>query len=76
MAITIAESTISRSAVDGEGEVFDFLVQRRRSADAAKKVVARLLDKPGHAPSRTVTCPYKQLRICASRTWAEARASA
>ena len=42
-------------AVDNEGEVLDFLVQRRRDAKAAKKLMKKLLKKPGFAPSRVVT---------------------
>jgi len=42
-------------AVDNEGEVLDFLVQRRRDAQAAKKLMVRLLKKHGFAPSRFVT---------------------
>ena len=43
-------------AVDNEGEVLDFLVQRRRDAQAAKKLMVKLLKKHGFAPSRVVTC--------------------
>ncbi len=43
------------SAVDSEGEVLEFLVQRRRDAKAAKKLMKKLLEKPGFAPSRIVT---------------------
>ena len=42
-------------AVDNEGEVLDFLVQRRRDAQAAKKLMVKLLKKQGFAPSRVVT---------------------
>ena len=42
-------------AVDNEGEVLDFLVQRRRDAQAAKKLMVKLLKKYGFAPSRVVT---------------------
>ena len=42
-------------AVDNEGEVLDFLVQIRRGAKAAKKLMKRLLKKQGFAPSRVVT---------------------
>jgi putative transposase len=42
-------------AVDNEGEVLDFLVQRRRDAQAAKKLMVKLLKKHGFAPSRLVT---------------------
>ncbi len=42
-------------AVDNEGEVLDFLVQRKRDAKAAKKLMKKLLKKHGFAPSRIVT---------------------
>jgi transposase-like protein len=42
-------------AVDNEGEVLDFLVQSRRDAKAAKKLIKKLLKKHGFAPSRIVT---------------------
>ncbi len=42
-------------AVDNEGEVLDFLVQRRRDAKAARKLMKKLLKKHGFAPSRVVT---------------------
>jgi len=42
-------------AVDNEGEVLDFLVQSRRNAKAAKKLMKKLLKKQGFAPSRIVT---------------------
>ena len=42
-------------AVDNEGEVLDFLVQRKRDAKAAKKLMKKLLKKQGFAPSRIVT---------------------
>jgi len=35
--------------------VLDFLVQRRRDAQAAKKLMVKLLKKHGFAPSRVVT---------------------
>ncbi len=42
-------------AVDNEGEVLDFLVQRSRSARVAKKLMTKLLKKQGFAPTRIVT---------------------
>jgi len=42
-------------AVDNEGEVLDFLVQRRRDAKAARVLMKKLLRKQGFAPSRVVT---------------------
>ncbi len=50
-------------AVDNEGEVLDFLVQRRRDAKAASKLMKKLLKKQGIAPSRGVA---DKLRSCAS----------
>jgi putative transposase len=42
-------------AVDDEGEVLDLLVQRRRDARAAAKLMRRLLKKQGFAPKTLVT---------------------
>ena len=42
-------------AVDNEGEELDFLVQTRRNAKAAKRLMKKLLKKYGFAPSRIVT---------------------
>ena len=42
-------------AVDNEGEVLDFLVQSRRNAKAALKLMRKLLKKHGFAPVRIVT---------------------
>jgi transposase-like protein len=42
-------------AVDNEGEVLDFLVQRRRNAKVAMKLMIKLLKKYGFAPTRIVT---------------------
>ena len=42
-------------AVDHEGEVLDFLVQRRRNAKAAKKLMNKPLKKQDLVPSRVVT---------------------
>lgn len=42
-------------AVDNEGEVLDFLVQRRRNAKAARRLMKKLLKKQGLAPTRIVT---------------------
>ncbi len=39
-------------AVDNEGEVLDFLVQRRRDAKAARRLMEELLKKPGFALTR------------------------
>jgi len=42
-------------AVDNEGEVLDFLVQCRRNAKVAMKLMIKLLKKFGFAPTRIVT---------------------
>ena len=42
-------------AVDDEGEVLDFLVQKRRDARAATRLMRKLLKKQGFAPSSIVT---------------------
>jgi putative transposase len=42
-------------AVDDEGEVLDLLVQRRRDARAAAKLMRKLLRKQGFAPKTIVT---------------------
>ncbi len=41
--------------MDNEGEVLDFLVQRKRDAKAARKLMKKLLKKQGFAPIRIVT---------------------
>ena len=42
-------------AVDSEGEVLDFLVQSRRNARAAIRLMRKLLKKQGFAPATIVT---------------------
>ena len=42
-------------AVDNEGEVHDFLVQPKRNARAALKLIRKILKKQGWAPTRIVT---------------------
>jgi len=42
-------------AVDNEGEGLDFLVQRRRNAKDAMKLMIKLLKKYGFGPTRIVT---------------------
>jgi putative transposase len=42
-------------AVDDEGDVLDVLVQRRRDAGAARKLIRALLKKQGFAPALVVT---------------------
>jgi transposase-like protein len=42
-------------AVDNEGEILDLLVQRRRDARAATKIMRKLLSKQGFSPKTLVT---------------------
>jgi transposase-like protein len=42
-------------AVDNEGEVLEFLVQSKRNAKAALKLMRKLLKKRGWAPTRITT---------------------
>jgi len=46
-------------AVDHEGEVLDFLVQRRRCARSAERLLRKLLKKRGYAPRRITTDKLK-----------------
>jgi transposase-like protein len=46
-------------AVDNEGEVLDFLVQSRRDAKAARKLMHKLLKKHGFAPSKDASVKCK-----------------
>jgi putative transposase len=50
-------------AVDNEGEVLDFLVQTRRNAKTAKKLMKKLLKKQGFAPTRIVTDKLRSYRV-------------
>ncbi len=59
-------------AVDSEGEVLDLLVQPRRDAAAALKLMRKLLKKQGYAPDVLVTdrlgsygCARRQLGLSA-----------
>ena len=42
-------------AVDGEGEVLDILVQKRRNKRAALKLIRKLLQNQGNSPTKIVT---------------------
>lgn len=46
-------------AIDDEGEVLDFLVQRRRCARSARRLLRKLLKKQGFAPTRITTDKLK-----------------
>jgi len=50
-------------AVDNEGEVLDFLVQSRRNAKAALKLMRKLLKKHGWAPSRITTDKLRSYHV-------------
>ena len=50
-------------AVDNEGEVLDFLVQPKRNAAAALKLMRKLLKKQGFAPTRIVTDKLRSYHI-------------
>jgi putative transposase len=59
-------------AVDSEGEVLDILVQRRRDASAARKLMRMLLKKHGFAPSvvttdklRSYAAAFRKFGLCA-----------
>ena len=48
-------------AVDNEGEVLDFLVQPKRDAKAAMRLLRKLLKRQGWAPTRIVTDKLRSL---------------
>jgi transposase-like protein len=50
-------------AVDNEGEVLDFLVQTRRNAKAAIKLMRKLLKKQGTAPTHIVTDKLRSYHV-------------
>lgn len=50
-------------AVDNEGEVLDFLVQPKRNARAALKLIRKLLKKQGWAPARIVTDKLRSYHV-------------
>ncbi len=50
-------------AVDDEGEVLDFLVQPRRCARSARKLLRKLLKKQGFAPTRITTDKLKSYPV-------------
>jgi transposase-like protein len=60
-------------AVDNEGEVLDFLVQPRRHAKAAIKLIKKLLKRQGFAPSRIVTDKLRSYRSAFQRLGLTAR---
>ncbi len=50
-------------AVDDDGEVLDFLVQPRRCARSARKLLRKLLKKQGFAPTRITTDKLKSYPV-------------
>jgi len=50
-------------AVDNEGEVLDFLVQSRRNATAALRLMRKLLKKHGWAPTRITTDKLRSYHV-------------
>jgi len=50
-------------AVDDEGEVLDFLVQRRRCARSAARLLRKLLKKQGFVPKRITTDKLKSYPV-------------
>ena len=54
-------------AVDDEGEVLDFLVQRRRCARSARKLLRKLLKKQGFAPKRITTDKLQSYAVAISK---------
>ncbi len=50
-------------AVDNEGEVLDFLVQPKRNARAAEKLMRKLLKKQGLAPTQIVTDKLRSYHV-------------
>ena len=49
--------------VDNEGEVLDFLVQSRRNAKAALKLMRKLLKKHGWVPTRITTDKLRSYHV-------------
>ena len=54
-------------AVDDEGEVLDFLVQPRRCARSARRLLRKLLKKHGFAPKRITTDKLKSYPVAILR---------
>jgi putative transposase len=50
-------------AVDNDGEVLDFLVQPKRNAKAALKLMRKLLKRQGFAPTRIVTDKLRSYHV-------------
>jgi putative transposase len=54
-------------AVDDEGEVLDFLIQRRRCARSARRLLRKLLKKQGFAPKRITTDKLRSYPVAIRR---------
>ena len=55
--------------VDDEGEVFEFLVQPRRCAKSARRLLRNLLKKQGFAPTRITTDKLKSYAAAIREEW-------
>jgi putative transposase len=58
-------------AVDDEGEVLDFLVQPRRCARSAQRLLRKLLKKQGFAPKRITADKLKSYAVAIRMTDSE-----
>ena len=61
--------TLLRRAVDEEGEVLDFLVERRRCARSARRLLRKLLKKQSFAPKRIATDKLKSYSLTICKEW-------
>ena len=59
-------------AVDNEGEVLDFLVQPRRCARLARRLLRKRLEKQGFAPNRITTDKLKSYAVAIREEWLSA----
>ena len=57
-------------AIEDEGEVLDFLVQRRRCSRSARRLLQKLLKKRGFAPKRITTGKLKSYWCASVKAWA------
>ena len=55
-------------AVDNEGEVLDLLVQSKRNAQAALKLMRKLLKKQGWTPTRITTDKLRSYHVAQGST--------
>lgn len=76
MAITIAsEKHWLWRAVDQDGYVLDEIVQNRRNARAANRLVTRLLKKQGFALKRMIADRLRSYRAATRQVMGHARAT-